>query len=621
MAELDSDVVIVGGEDSTIVTIEQEVQIVTIEVPVEIQSDSSGDSVVVESSEDNAIATEEEVVHVITSDEDPVVIEDIAVGPPGPPGPQGIQGPIGPDGAVGPQGPQGLQGPQGEQGIPGPQGLGGGAVIFITDVSPASGGIVASKIYDPDTVPVNAVLDECTTDKNTATILFGCSGPTDNYSPTVTINGVAATLTESGTKRWFTGSATIPLVEGSNLVTATSSAGATDTCIINLLGAGPDVLAIDFGPYPGTQTELKSGDVISVTVTAESDASHVTLVSGGAQNSTNTYPVTNGTATFNITINNATGNQPITVKAKNSFGTYGSNFTSSNLVLNQTYPSFSAFGITYPAGQGAFNTSQTGSVSCTVSNFNTISYTSPDFTIPGDTTYAISKAIDCTATGYKASGTNYTIAATRTSNAATASASTLVKYATVAPTAAITISPTGRLVGSPTGVSYTVTIAPTQELNSAPTMNASHGTWSGSWTASGINWTRSLVIYDSTLKGTGTFSGLSMTNKALISGSTITSGSTYVVGGFTSRTVTFPAFSRVAPLGAYVADQTKTSMQIVGGNTLTRYNDNAVHQNGYYIANADGSYNPTGNYVGLSDSAFAGSNTSGTLEATVQETA
>jgi hypothetical protein len=73
-------------------------------------------------------------------------------------------------------------------------------------------------------------------------------------------------------------------------------------------------------------------------------------------------------------------------------------------------------------------------------------------------------------------------------------------------------------------------------------------------------------------------------------------------------------------MGVAVVDQTKTTAQIVGGNTLIRYTDSTVRENGYYFANIDASYNPTGLYIALSDSVFAGSNTSGTLGASMQET-
>jgi hypothetical protein len=177
------------------------------------------------------------------------------------------------------------------------------------------------------------------------------------------------------------------------------------------------------------------------------------------------------------------------------------------------------------------------------------------------------------------------------------------------------------MVGSPTGVNYTVTVTSTQNLSSAPTLNASAGAWSGSWSGSGKVWSCLLTISDTTPKGSALFSSLSLVNQGLVAGSSITSGSTYTVGGFSSRTLTFPSFSRVAAIGANVLDQTKTSCQIVGGNVLTRYTDNTVRTNGYYIANSDGTYNATGDYLGLSDSVFAGSNTSGTLQAILAEVA
>ena len=106
-----------------------------------------------------------------------------------------------------------------------------------------------------------------------------------------------------------------------------------------------------------------------------------------------------------------------------------------------------------------------------------------------------------------------------------------------------------------------------------------------------------------------------------LTGSTITSGESYTVGGMSSRTLTFAAFSRVTVLGCAVGDQTKTSASIVGGNTLDRYTSAAVVANGYYIANSDGSYNANGAYLGLSDSSLAGANTSGSLQATFAEVA
>jgi hypothetical protein len=158
-------------------------------------------------------------------------------------------------------------------------------------------------------------------------------------------------------------------------------------------------------------------------------------------------------------------------------------------------------------------------------------------------------------------------------------------------------------------------------LLNSPTLTASAGLLGSNWTSYLGYWKNTLTIYDSTPKGIAQFTNLQLTGLSGINGSTITSGSTYNVGGFTSRIVTFPAFSRVADMGVAVSDQTKTVAQILGGNILTLHLDAGVYQNGYYFANSDGTYNPNGTYLGLSDSTFAGSNTTGTLQASIVENA
>ncbi len=160
-----------------------------------------------------------------------------------------------------------------------------------------------------------------------------------------------------------------------------------------------------------------------------------------------------------------------------------------------------------------------------------------------------------------------------------------------------------------------------QELSALPQLNASLGAWQGGWTLSGSVWRRTLRITDDVPRGTGVFSGLLVTGLTGLDGATITSGSLYTVGGMTARTITFPAFSRVAPLGAPVALAAKTSAQISGGAVLTRYDDAGVRSNGYYIANAAGAHDPNGAYLGLSDAAFAGANTTGGLTAEFSEVA
>lgn len=121
--------------------------------------------------------------------------------------------------------------------------------------------------------------------------------------------------------------------------------------------------------------------------------------------------------------------------------------------------------------------------------------------------------------------------------------STLVKIATTAPTASIT-SP-ARLTSSPGGTNHEIRIYPSQALLTAPVLNAPVGAWQGAWVSSGSYWSRFLRVNDADPKGSHTFNGLVISGLAGVAGSAITSGSGYVLGGMSLRTVTFPAFSRV----------------------------------------------------------------------------
>lgn len=489
-------------------------------------------------------------------------------------------------------------------------GGGGGGGTFILDVT--SSGVVGEKSFE------TAALLACSTDTSTIRVFVGCEGDSTEYTPSVTVNGVNAPLTETSTKRWFTGYAEITLaLTGQNSVVALSSTGSSWTTLVNRLEGGPEIIGVVFGAYPGVQTQLKAGDTISMTVTTAIAATEVTISAAGVATMA-PLAVSGGTATGTLTIGSFNGDATFTVTARNAFGTLGSPFTTPVLHLNQTYPSFSAFTVTYPATRGALREGEQANVACTVFNADTVSYSVTGLGLDSSD-YAVTKTVTNNITGYVNSGSNYQITANRAANNATSSANTLVKIATVSPTAYVT-SPV-RLLSSPTGTDHEIRIYPNQVLSGAPTLSASVGAWQGSWTLVGTYWRRNLRITDADPKGAGLFSALSMTGLSGLPGSTITSGENYVVGGMSARLLTFPPFSRVTALGCAVGDRTKTYASIVGGDVLTRIDSNANVLKGYYIADAGGAYNPNGTYLGLSDTALAGANTSGTLQASFEEQA
>jgi len=234
--------------------------------------------------------------------------------------------------------------------------------------------------------------------------------------------------------------------------------------------------------------------------------------------------------------------------------------------------------------------------------------------------YAVGKTVTRVSGTYVIGTNNYTITANRAANNATTTATAAITIADVAPNAAISIvgSPT-RLQSTATGNDYTIRITPSQTLLSAPTMAASSGTWQGSWVNNAGVWSRVLRINDTDPKGGQTFNTLAVTGLAGVVGNVITSGSAYIVGGFPTRTITFPAFAQWAPIGTSVVDFTKTTSLYTGAGTLTRYSDTAYHFQGFTIVNSAGVYTPNGTHLFISDSDFAGSNTTGTLQLDIAE--
>lgn len=511
--------------------------------------------------------------------------------------------------------------------------------LFFTNAAPTSSGIVGSKQYVSGTTPANKVISQGTTDTDNVTVTLFAEGGSAFYSPTVTVTTVPAqaggpivcTLAEDpNDKRTYTATAVLTGITANTVVNATSSTNAFATMTLNRAAAGPAVSTLTMGAYPGSQTAVKAGDVLTVGGTVANTATYAEVIAGGAAASLAVLSL--GAAdsggvgfklvTGTITVGAGAGLQSISARASNALGTFGGTFTSTNTrLLDQTFPTIGARTITYPGAQQGLKGSETATIAATVTNFDTIAYSGTNLSVTNPTTYAASKTVTRTGGTYIFAVNNYTITATRAANAAVTVASSAVTIADTAPTATITYAPTGRMFSSAAGTDYTVTITASQRLLNAPSLVASSGTFQGSWTGSGATWTRVLRIVDTDPKGLQSFSSLSLTNLASVAGNTITSGAAYTVGGFATRTITFPAFAQFAAIGTNVVDITKVTASYTGAAVLTRYTDTAQHFQGFTIVDAAGNYDPTGGYLFISDADFAGSNTTGTLQLDIAEAA
>lgn len=514
--------------------------------------------------------------------------------------------------------------------------------IFATDISPTATGIVGSKVYESNTIPANKVIIEGQTDTPNVRVSFVAEGAAAFYSPVVTVHTVparvgfpkAATLTEDTyDKRLFNGVVDITGVTEDCTVTLNSSSGAVAVTVVKAAPPGPSMNSVLIGALPGSQTEVKTNDVVAVSAKVQNTATYAEIIQTGASGSA--VALTLGaadsggagfkTATGNFTVGAGTGAQSVVARARNALGTYGTNVQSTNTVtLNQTAPTIASRVIAYPSTQTALKGSETATITAAVSNADTVAYTATNLTVTNPNTYASVKTVTRNGGTYVTGTPNYTITATKNSNGAVTVATANVSIADAAATATIAIVGTpARLISSvPSGEVYVVQITPNQTLSAAPSLTASSGTWEGSWTLSAGKWSRNLRIVDADIDGAQTFSGLSMNGLANVNGTTITSGASYAVGGFKRRSITFPAFTQYAAIGTAITDFTKVTARYGGtADDLTRRSDTTQFTAGFTIVNSAGAYNPNGTHLFITDAAFAGSNTSGSLTLEIEEVA
>lgn len=508
------------------------------------------------------------------------------------------------------------------------------APIFITGVT-APGGNSGNFQYVAGTIPANKLVTHATVDQGLVRVHFMAESPASFYSPGITYEGnpVSNIQEAADDRRVYTGYHEVTLSE-SGEVTLVSSSGASATVEIELAIGGPDVTAASLGAYPGSQTEVKSGDVVSISGTVANNAVSMSVLDFGAASGGTiaTFGANDsagaGFKTFSgtITVSGRSGSLAARVTATNSLGTIGTPFDTTNTrVLNQTVPTIAVPTFTYPASQEAVKNGQTVTANAAVANADVIQYTFTRGTVDNDTTIATAKTLNCTAANvYETGVNNYTIVATRSANGATATRNAQVIVASQAAT--VTVSITGnpaRLRSSAAGNSYTVNVTSNQNAHTtqAPTLVTTGGAWVGSWTRSGNVWSRTLRIDDTDAAGNYEFTGLSWMNKALVETTVINAGASYVIGGFVLRTITFPAFSRFQPIGATVVTNAKVRAQYAGtGSDLTLRADTNSAQNSFTLVDENGNYMATGGtHLFISDLAFANSNTSGTLQLTVEE--
>jgi hypothetical protein len=403
------------------------------------------------------------------------------------------------------------------------------------------------------------------------------------------------------------------------------------------LEAAPELTLVSLGTngvtpasYPGAQTEFKNADTVSVYWTADKPVYTIQVQAGNGFASQTVSGIGGATSgTFTATTNYTGTSQQksyITIRAANAAAAYGSYVSSwptsptggteglNWMYANDLAPSFSFVSIVYPGSQGALKNSETADVSVTVTNFDTISYTSPgsEISIPSSTTYASTKTVTRIGGTYNISTNNFQIFATRAANNKSNTYNNVVKIANVAATCTVTEPATRLRSGgndSTSEQSHVITATFNQQMvgaihisgSSTPSVSNSQYANSGwtttSWGGGTSVFTRTFKVHDDDSKGSYSWTvGASAyigVNLAAIQTTTFNGDSSYTLGGFVSRDVSFSVFSQDANINVAVVDYSKVTAGIwtASGNASVKMSTQGDQTNtveGYTIGTSIG---------------------------------
>jgi len=451
---------------------------------------------------------------------------------------------------------------------------GGSGFIYITDVDVQSSGTITSKVYQ-DTG--NTILQSFTTSTTNIVVSIVAS------YPSIQIDGIPNQLTRDIGGGFYYGDINFTIGGSEDIkvqvITPDNKLGAIDNCTATL-SAPPSLLSLSFtGNYPGSQTELKEDDNYGIVGTTDKpiDAIEVYDYEAGKYELIAGLSGTSFSEQITIADRGDTAVlRPARIRARDAVtGAWGPTRDTNEgggttdgihvINCNNLHPSVAIGSVTYPGIQQALKGSESASVSNTCSSFDTITYSDPTGTqinISNISTYETSKNVSRIGGDYNITSTNFRISANRSANDATTIVDKVVNIANVAAEIHVT-EPASRLrSGGNDGTSiqsHTISISSNQQLLEAPSMSedTGGGTFIGSWTGGPVNYTRTLQVHDDDLKGTYNWQSLVATNLAGIVTNTITGDSSYVLGGFVARSLTFTAFSQSTTLNVEVTTYTK----------------------------------------------------------------
>lgn len=495
---------------------------------------------------------------------------------------------------------------------------------------------------------------------------------TDTILYSATTNDIA--ITNSGI---FESQKTISYAQGTfenqdnlNITAVRTNNGAVDSEDVTVkIANSPEILSINIitpaissvSPNIIGTSKIKGGDTVNVEVNVDqkgipdSDISISILNSGfsnGTQTSYSSYnKVINSNQTITYTIPvivtssvAKNGNQGIIARARARINS--SNFiysdthdsindSNSFAVLENSFPVISFGSVSYPNNQQALKGQELATVSNTISNFDTVQYTTTnnELNIINPNLYQTQKQIQLNGGTYNISNNNFNIKATKTSNGAVTNSSTVVNIANT-PIQVSILNLAAKLKSSNSGEIYNFEMLGSQKFLSVPSLSIPTTQTSPSVLTVRNSGTQtddneySITVSDSDTKGEFYWI-VSAENLAGTITTSIISNPSYTLEGFNSRTINASPNSLAAGLadiGTEVSNPSGISFEnlseggvAANGGTIYDYKfyqngtqlDNTFDENNKFtICDSSGLVDSQGSYVFNLDKLNRSANTS-----------
>lgn len=503
-----------------------------------------------------------------------------------------------------------------------------GGIFFVDVTTQNAGDNIGEKNYADS---INVKLDSFISDTNLVRLKLICITGHSNFIPNCVVEGIPLNLTPLEDKPLFEGWIDLDITNKTELI-AMHEDGARHiiSCFVE---EKPKITFAEFvGEYQGSQIELKSGDKHKLQIRTDKTIAKVQIENSGACQFKE-YIVNGNNVTVDTLIADRGNTSQLLgakVRVQTANGSWSDWYDTSstgnvekvNVVkLNNTHPSITVHSVIYSSGFKALKDNESATINHTISNYDTVSYSSPngELSINNVNVFEGAKTATRQSGDYNVTNTNFTIEAIRNANGAKTIVNRNIGIAHSEQVITITEEFT-RLRSSDTGSNYEIILNSDQVLLEKPTLLIPAGTWTNDFTSTdNMNWKRTIRISDTDLKGIHSYVAMSSKNLAGKEVIIISGDDTYEVGGFTNRKLTFPAFVSTVSIGTNVTDVSKLSFVDMSGYVYTYQNSFANNPFTFTIVGSSGNLDPNGSYLRITDVNVVNQNSTGTFFGNLEE--